>query len=100
MRFLSIENSENKSTSTETADERVQSTKSRVVVSVSGISCTTCALAIEKQVRKMKGIDDVKSAIMLNKIFIDYDPTLVDSTKIRKAIDKTGYKSYMSVEEK
>ena len=53
-----------------------------------------------KQVKKMKGIDDVKTAIMLNKVFIDYDPSLVDSAAIRKAIDKTGYKSYMSVEEK
>ena len=48
----------------------------------------------------MKGIDDVKAAIMLNKIFIDYDSSLVDSAAIRKAIDKTGYKSYMTVEEK
>ena len=97
---MSEEDKENKSTSTETADERAESTKSRLVVSVSGISCTTCAFAIEKQVRKMKGVDDVKSAIMLNKIFIDYDPALIDSTRIRKAIDKTGYKSHMSVEEK
>lgn len=73
--------------------------KSRMIVSVTGMDCTTCALAIEKQIMKMKGIDDIKTAIMLNKVFIDYDPDLVDSTIIRKAIDKTGYKSYMSVEE-
>jgi copper chaperone CopZ len=36
---------------------------------------------------------------MLNKVFIDYDPKLVDSTTIRKAIDETGFKSYMIVEE-
>ena len=71
-----------------------------MIVSVRGISCTTCALAIEKQVKKIKGIDDVKAAVMLNKIFVDYDPNLVDSTTVRKAIDKTGYKSYMTVEEK
>ena len=74
--------------------------KSRVVVSVSGISCTTCGLAIEKQVKKMKGVDTVKTATMLNKIYIDYDPALVDLTKLKKAIDKTGYRSYMTVEKK
>ena len=37
---------------------------------------------------------------MLNKVFIDYDPKLVDSSIIRKAIDKTGYKSYMQIDEK
>jgi copper chaperone CopZ len=73
--------------------------KARVVVSVKEISCTVCAQAIEKQVKKMKGIIDVRTAIMLNKVFIDYDPKLVDSAAIRKAVDKTGFKSYMTIEE-
>jgi Cu+-exporting ATPase len=84
----------------EKAKDDKKAEKSRMIVSVTGMNCTTCALAIEKQITKVKGIDDVKTAIMLNKIFIDYDPNLVDSATIRKAIDKTGYKSYMSVEEK
>jgi Cu+-exporting ATPase len=70
-----------------------------VVVSVKEISCTLCARAIEKQVKKIDGIEDVRTAVMLNKVFIDYDPKLVNSTTIRKAIDKTGFKSYMTVEE-
>jgi Cu+-exporting ATPase len=82
-----------------TEDEK-RTEKSRLILSVTGMDCATCAFAIEKQVKKMKGVDDVRAAIMLNKIFIDYDPDLVDSATIRKAIDKTGYKSYMTVEEK
>ena len=73
--------------------------KSRMVVSVRNISCVTCGLAIEKQVKKIKGVEDVKTAVMLNKVFVDFDPKLVDSDTIRNAIDKTGYKSYMQVEE-
>jgi copper chaperone CopZ len=73
--------------------------KARIVVSASEISCTVCATAIQKQVMKINGIEDVKTAVMLNKVFIDYDPKLVDSSTIRKAIDKTGFKSYMTVEE-
>ena len=83
---------------TEEAEKKAE--KNRVIVSVTGMDCATCALAIEKQVKKVKGVDDVKAAIMLNKVFIDYDPKLVDSATIRRAIDKTGYKSYMTVEEK
>jgi len=82
------------------AEDEKKTEKSRLIVSVTGMSCTTCALAIEKQVKKTKGIDDVKAAIMLDKIFIDYNPNLVDSATIRNAIDKTGYKSHMTVEEK
>jgi len=82
------------------AEGEKKAEKSRLIVSVTGMDCATCAFAIEKQVKKMKGIDDVRAAIMLDKIFIDYNPKLVDSAAIRKAIDKTGYKSYMTIEEK
>jgi len=75
------------------------SKKARIVVSVREISCATCALAIEKQVKKLKGVKDVRAAIMLNKIFVDYDPRLVDSEAIKKRIDKTGYKAYMTIGE-
>jgi copper chaperone CopZ len=73
--------------------------KARIVVSVSEINCAVCAMAIQKQVMKISGVKSVKPAIMLNKVFIDYDPKLVDSSTIRKAINKTGFKSYMTVEE-
>jgi Cu+-exporting ATPase len=87
----------------DSAEEKVKDEKgvekNRVVVSVTRMSCATCGFAIEKQVKKLKGVNDVKAAIMLNKVFIDYDPNLVDSATIKKAIDKTGYKSYMTIEE-
>ena len=74
--------------------------KARIVVSVSDINCVVCAKAIQKQVTKINGIKSVEPAIMLNKVFVDYDPKLVDSSTIKKAIDKTGFKSYMTVKEK
>jgi Cu+-exporting ATPase len=97
---LNPENNEEKPASAKGEEEEEKTEKSRMVVSVRNISCVTCGLAIEKQVKKIKGVEDVKTAVMLNKVFIDYDPKLVDSGTIRKAIDKTGYKSYMNVEEK
>jgi copper chaperone CopZ len=78
--------------------EEKKAEKARVVVSVREISCTVCAQAIEKQVKRMSGIVDVRTAIMLNKVFIDYDPKKVDLAAIRKAIDRTGFKSYMTIE--
>ena len=83
----------------ENAKKDKSTEKARMVVSVREINCTVCATAIQKQVMKINGIKDVKTALMLNKVFIDYDPKLVDSSTIRKAIDKTGFKSYMTVEQ-
>jgi len=48
----------------------------------------------------LKFIKDDKASMILNKVFIDYDTNFVDSATIKKAIDKTGYKSYVTVEEK
>jgi copper chaperone CopZ len=80
-------------------EKTTETEKARIVVSVSEINCTVCATAIQKQVMKISGVKRVKPAIMLNKVFIDYDPKLVDSSIIRKAINKTGFKSYMTVKE-
>ncbi|HML03032.1 MAG TPA: heavy metal-associated domain-containing protein [Candidatus Bathyarchaeia archaeon] len=80
-------------------EEIKKSEKARLVVAVKDISFTLCAKAIEKQVKKMNGVEDVGTAIMLNKVFIDYDPQLVGLVAIGKAIDKTGFKSYMTIEE-
>lgn len=97
---MSSESSKEKTASDEVEEKREKAGKSRMVVSVRNISCVTCGLAIEKQVKKIEGVEDVKTAVMLNKVFIDYDPELVDSGTIREAIDRTGYKSYTSIEEK
>ena len=97
---MSSEDSKNKTVANEDETKGEKAEKSCIIVSVKDISCVTCGLAIEKQVKKIKGVEDVKTAVMLNKVFIDYDSKLVDAGTIRKAIDKTGYKSYINVEEK
>jgi len=97
---MSTSKKENTHMPAEKKTEDEKKAETRLIVSVTGMNCATCAFAIEKQVKKMKGVDDVKAAIMLDKIFIDYNPNLVDSAAIRKAIDKTGYKSHITIEEK
>jgi copper chaperone CopZ len=97
--ILSSKDIKEKTVSAEHETKGEKAGKSRMIVSVKDISCVTCGLAIEKQVKKIKGVKDVRTAVMLNKVFIDYDSKLVDSGIIRKAIDKTGYKSYMHIEE-
>jgi len=73
--------------------------KARVVFAVREIDCKTCSLAIEKQVKKLNGVKDVKTSVMLNKVFVDYDPSKIDIPAIRKAVDKTGYSSYLTIAE-
>jgi copper chaperone CopZ len=68
----------------------------RAVFSVTNIDCATCGLAIEKKLKKLDGVDSVRTSVMLNKIFVDYDESKVDIATITKAIKQTGYSSYVS----
>lgn len=68
---------------------------SRAVFTVRGMDCSTCALAIEKRVKKIEGVKSVGTAVMLNKVFIDYDGSEVALSAITKAIDEAGYSNYL-----
>jgi P-type Cu+ transporter len=70
---------------------------SRAVFLVREISCSTCGLAIEKQVKKLDGVRDVKTSVMLNRVFVDYDSSKVELDEIKRAVDKTGYGSYLTL---
>ena len=70
----------------------------RMVVSVTGMDCASCAFGIEERIKKVKGVKEVKTAVILNKFFIYYDPQLVEPSAIKKIIDSTGYKNYITVE--
>jgi Cu+-exporting ATPase len=66
------------------------------VFAVRNIDCTTCAIAIEKRLKKVDGIEDVGSAIMLNRIFVDYDESKVSISEILQAIKEAGYSSHLT----
>lgn len=68
----------------------------RAVFSVRNIDCATCAFGIEKRLKKVDGINSVQSAIMLNKIFVDYDELKVGISEIKNAIKKAGYSNYVT----
>ncbi|HVP23094.1 MAG TPA: heavy-metal-associated domain-containing protein [Conexivisphaerales archaeon] len=81
-------------------DERERPKESRAVFLVREISCSTCGLAIEKQVKKLDGVKDVGTAVMLNKVFVDFDPSRVSLEEIRKAVHRTGYGAYLTLKKR
>jgi P-type Cu+ transporter len=76
--------------------EKKEKKAKRAVFAVRNIDCTTCAVAIEKRLKKVDGIEAVGSAIMLNKIFVDYDESRVGISEIMKAIKEAGYSNYVT----
>jgi copper chaperone CopZ len=71
----------------------------RAVFSVRNIDCETCAIAIEKRLKKVDGIEKVGSAIMLNKVFVEYDESKVGIPEIKKAIKEAGYENFVTYDD-
>jgi P-type Cu+ transporter len=67
----------------------------RAVFAVRDIDCATCALAIEKRVKKIEGVKSVGTALLLNRVFIDYDESKATLSEITEAIDEAGYSNYL-----
>lgn len=58
----------------------------RTAFAVRNMDRAACGLAMEKKLRKLDGVEEVGSAIMLNRIFVDYDDSKLDAAEIKKAI--------------
>ena len=78
-----------------TLDEKQEEKMARAIFTVRDIDCATCAFGIEKQVKRIRGVKDVRTAIMLNQVFIDYDESQANLSEITRAIEKAGYSNHL-----
>lgn len=62
-----------------------------IVIKIGGMSCASCVRTIEKSLKELPGILEVKVNLATEKAMISYDPTLVDIDDIKKAIERVGY---------
>ncbi|MBA3074968.1 MAG: cation-translocating P-type ATPase [Anaerolineae bacterium] len=61
-------------------------------IPVSGMDCTECTLHVEHAIKELPGVKSVTVLLAAEKATIQFDPTLVDLTMIRKAVAGAGYK--------
>lgn len=65
---------------------------SKIDFKIGGMTCASCAKAIERVVDKLDGIDSINVNIATEKATINYDSSKLKLTQIRNAIEKAGYK--------
>ena len=61
------------------------------VIKVGGMSCASCARAVEKAVSHLDGVIKANVNLPLEKLAINYDPSLVTEEAIKRQIEKAGY---------
>lgn len=63
-----------------------------ITLGVSGMTCSACALNIEKVLKKKEGVDSVAVNLELGRAKVSFDPSLVSPQEIEEAIESIGYK--------
>ena len=65
----------------------------KVVTEVVGMTCSHCAVTIEKGLSKVAGVEQAQVNFATGKATVDFDPKKTDIAQIQSAIDKLGYKT-------
>lgn len=77
---------------------------SQKILPILGMDCPSCALTIEKRLRKLEGIKEAKVNYITQDVAVIYDPSKIRIPEIEKAIEELGYriayKKYESIWEK
>lgn len=68
-----------------------QDTGKRLVIPVSGMTCTSCELEIESEVKKLSGVLYVKASYEKGSATVEFDEQKIKREAIIAAINATGY---------
>jgi len=69
--------------------QKVKSEKTRV--QITGMTCTTCAATIEKGLAETAGVEQANVNFASEKASVEYDPSMIDLSKIKDTISQLGY---------
>nr|MDO8099096.1 heavy metal translocating P-type ATPase [Candidatus Njordarchaeota archaeon] len=69
--------------------EKKETTK--IVIKVTGMTCTSCAATVERALKKVKGVKSANVNIANEKAVVEYFPDKVSIFDLRKAIESVGY---------
>ena len=56
-----------------------------------GLSCSNCALTVEKFIQKLPGVEEASVDFAREKLSLTFDPVLVNLTQIIEAVRRSGY---------
>jgi len=63
----------------------------KVQVKIGGMSCSFCALTLDKTVGQLGGVEKVNVSLAHEEALVEYDPARIEETQIKDAIRSVGY---------
>ena len=61
---------------------------------VGGMTCSACSQGIERNVKKLNGINDVSISLMAKQMTVDFDDRILSDQIIIATVEKLGYTAY------
>lgn len=65
-----------------------------------GMTCASCANAIERAVKKLDGASEVNVNLATEKMTVQYDEQKINTEKVKTAVSKAGYEALEEIENK
>ena len=62
-----------------------------VVLSVEGMSCNHCKMAVEKALKTLDGVEDASVDLAAKTVAVEYNPSVVNGDSLTKTITDAGY---------
>jgi len=69
-------------------------------ISINGMDCASCAINIERKLKKLNGVRNAVVNYATNRAVVEYDETAVKPTDFKEAIEKLGYGAELRYETK
>lgn len=60
-------------------------------IKIGGMTCSACAKAVERAVKKIDGVLNAEVNVVAEKLFVEYDPSKIRISIIKEAVKKAGY---------
>nr|GLL48530.1 probable copper-transporting ATPase HMA5 [Ipomoea trifida] len=77
----------------------VQGRAAKAVFSVAGMTCSACAVTVEKAVKRLPGITYAAVDVLNNRALVLFYPTFVNEETIRETIEDVGFQAVLIEEE-
>ncbi|PJC45334.1 heavy metal transport/detoxification protein [Candidatus Pacearchaeota archaeon CG_4_9_14_0_2_um_filter_30_8] len=59
---------------------------------IEGMTCASCAMNVERSLKKIEGIDEVGVSVLTNKAIVESENEISDD-ELKKAVSRAGYKT-------
>src|SRR6478735_5949125 len=66
---------------------------SQATFALEGMTCASCAMRIEKGLKKVPGVLDAQVNLATERGTVKYDPTLTDVEQMQQKVEAVGYKA-------